>query len=151
MATMAAEFEDCAIGYSDHSLGITAGVAAVALGATILEKHLTLDCELDGPDHTSSADPDELGRLIRDVRRFEQMVGDGVKQPAECEDVIGQSLVAARSLHAGHVITPGDLTFKRPGWGLRPYEISQVIGRRLRQDLPVDDVLTRDHVVWASE
>ncbi|GAG20552.1 unnamed protein product, partial [marine sediment metagenome] len=148
--TLAGHFSNCVIGYSDHSSGTTAGLAAVALGAAIVEKHLTLDRHLDGPDHTASAEPDELGRLVREIRRFEQMAGDGVKRPAECEGVIGQSMVAARDLHAGHVITPGDLTFKRPGWGLRPYQLGLVMCRRLRRDLPFDEVLTREHIDWDS-
>lgn len=151
VATLAAEFDDCVVGYSDHSPGSTAGVAAAALGATIIEKHLTLDKHLDGPDHAASAEPDELTQLVRQIRRFERMAGDGVKRPAECEGVIGQSLIAAREMHAGHVITPGDLTFKRPGWGLRPYQLPQAMGRRLRRDLPVDEVLTRDHIDWNDE
>ena len=150
IATLADRFGDCVIGYSDHSLGTTAGIAAVALGASVIEKHLTLDRNLTGPDHTASAEPEELARLVREIRRFEQMAGDGVKRPDDCEDVIGQSLVARRDLHAGHVITPDDLTFRRPGWGLRPYQLGQVMGRRLRRDLPVDDVLTREHVDWDS-
>ncbi len=150
IATLAGEFGDCVVGYSDHSSGTTAGVAAVVLGAAIVEKHLTLDRDLDGPDHAASAEPDELGRLVREIRRYEQMAGDGVKRPAECEGVIGQSMVAARDMHAGHVITPGDVTFKRPGWGMRPHELGQVMGRRLRRDLPVDEVLTREHIDWDS-
>jgi len=146
--TLAAEFPDCVVGYSDHSMGTTAGVSAVALGAAIIEKHLTLDRAMAGPDHRASAQPDELGRLVREIRRLEQMVGDGVKRAAECEGLIGQSLVAVRGLHAGHVVTPGDLTFKRPGWGMRPYELARVMGRRLRRDLPAEDVLTPDHVDW---
>lgn len=148
IATLSGIFTDCVIGYSDHSMGTTAGIAAVALGASIIEKHLTLDQRLNGPDHAASAEPDELGRLIREIRRYEQMAGDGTKRPAECEAIIGQSLVAVRELHAGHFITPDDLTYKRPGWGLRPYELPRVVGRRLRRDLPADDVLTRDHIDW---
>jgi N,N'-diacetyllegionaminate synthase len=150
IATLAENFADCTIGYSDHSMGTTAGIAAVALGASIIEKHLTLDNQLDGPDHAASAEPDELARLVREIRRFEQMAGDGVKRPAEGEGVIGQSLVAVRDLHAGHFIRPEDMTTKRPGWGLRPYELPHVVGRRLCRDLPADDVLTRDHVDWES-
>ncbi len=148
IATMAAEFPGCVIGYSDHSLGTTAAVAAAAMGAAILEKHLTLGKRFEGPDHAASAEPDELARLVEEIRRYEHMAGDGGKRPAECETVIGQSLVATRSLHAGHVITPGDLGTKRPGWGLRPYQLGQVIGRRLKQDLPFDDILTADHIDW---
>lgn len=148
IVTLAERFGDYAIGYSDHSLGTTASVAAVAMGASIIEKHLTLDRKLAGPDHAASVEPDELTRLVREIRRFERMAGDGLKRPAECEGVIGQSLVAARDLHAGHYIRPEDLTCKRPGWGLRPYELPRVVGRRLQRDLPMDDVLTRDHVDW---
>ncbi|MBN1342019.1 MAG: N-acetylneuraminate synthase family protein [Phycisphaerae bacterium] len=151
ITTMAELFDDCVIGYSDHSMGTTAGLAAVALGAAVIEKHLTMSKTLDGPDHTSSAEPDELARLVREIRRFEQMAGDGLKRPAEYEGIIGQSLVAARGLHAGHVVTPGDLTFKRPGWGMRPYQQAQVVGRRLRMDLPYDEVLTHEHIDWDNE
>jgi N,N'-diacetyllegionaminate synthase len=150
VVTLARHFHDCVVGYSDHSTGTTAGIAAVAMGAALIEKHLTIDRSLDGPDHTASAEPDELARLVREIRRYEQMAGDGVKRPAECESIIGQSLVAVRDLHAGHVITPGDLTFKRPGWGLRPYMLGQVMGRRLARDLVADDVLTRDHFDWGQ-
>ncbi len=148
--TLAERFSDCVIGYSDHSTGTTAGIAAVAMGARIIEKHLTSDHALEGPDHVASAEPDEFGRLVQEIRRYEQMRGDGVKRPAECETIIGQSLVAGRTLHAGHVITPTDLTFKRPGWGLRPYMMGQVVGRRLAKDLPADDVLTREHINWGQ-
>jgi N,N'-diacetyllegionaminate synthase len=148
--TLANHFPDCVIGYSDHSAGTTAGIAAVAMGASMIEKHLTLSHTLDGPDHAASAEPDELTQLVREIRRFEAMAGDGVKRPAECEGTIGQSLVAVRDLHAGHVVTPGDMTFKRPGWGLRPYMLGQVMGRRLKKDLPAEDVLTRDHIDWGD-
>jgi len=150
ISTLSERFADCVIGYSDHSVGITASIAAVAMGAALIEKHLTMNRSLNGPDHAASAEPDELARLVREIRRFEHMAGDGIKRPAGGEGVIGQSLVAARDLHAGHVVTPGDLTFKRPGWGLRPYMLGQVMGRRLRRDLPAEEVLTRDHIDWGQ-
>ncbi len=146
--TLADAFPDCVIGFSDHSVGTTAAVGAVAMGATIIEKHVTLSKGEAGPDHQASAEPDELAAMVREIRRFERMAGDGVKRPAECEGTIGQSLVAARDLHAGHVITPECLTTKRPGWGMRPYELARVIGRRLEKDLDAEDVLTPDHIDW---
>lgn len=149
--TLADEFQDCVIGFSDHSLGTTAAVAAVAMGATVVEKHVTLSKRDAGPDHQASAEPDELAAMVREIRRFERMAGDGVKRPAECEGTIGQSLVAVRDLHAGHVITPDCLTTKRPGWGMRPFELARVLGRRLRKDLGADDVLTHDHLDWTSQ
>ncbi len=150
ITTLATRFPDCVVGYSDHSIGTTAGIAAAAMGAAMIEKHLTLDHSLSGPDHAASAEPDELLHLVREIRRFERMTGDGVKRPAACEGVIGQSMVAARTLHAGHVVTPADIVYKRPGWGLRPYMLGQVIGRRLKKDVPADDVITRDHIDWGE-
>lgn len=129
------------IGLSDHSIGTTAAVAAVALGAQIIEKHLTLDCGADGPDHAASADPAMFAALAASVRRCERMLGHSEKSPQPCEGVIGRSIVAARDLPAGHVVQREDLAFKRPGSGLRPYRVDEVAGRVLLAPKRADDLL----------
>jgi sialic acid synthase SpsE len=138
------------VGYSDHTLGSEAALAAVALGASILEKHLTLDRRRPGPDHAASAEPDELAGLIAAVRRVEAALGDGVKRPAPCEAdvrlVARRSIVAARPLAAGTSLTPEDLACKRPGTGLPPRLLPCLMGRRLRVALGADQPLAWEHV-----
>jgi N-acetylneuraminate synthase/N,N'-diacetyllegionaminate synthase len=124
------------IGFSDHSQGITAAVGAVALGAAVVEKHFTLDRDMPGPDHRFSSDPAELAAMVSEIRRLEDVLGDPAIVPAVGElamrPVARRSIVAARSLPAGHVIAADDLAYRRPGNGLMPYESDQVIGRRVR-------------------
>ncbi|RYY92119.1 MAG: N-acetylneuraminate synthase, partial [Comamonadaceae bacterium] len=114
------------IGYSDHSEGVEAAIAAVALGATVIEKHLTLDKAMPGPDHRASADPAEFAAMVRGIRRVEAMLGDGIKQPhpveANTRDVARRSIVSTRALSAGHVLTQADLALRRPGTGIAPAE-----------------------------
>lgn len=122
-------------GYSDHSEGLEAALAAVALGATVIEKHLTLDKALPGPDHIASADPAEFAAMVKGIRAVEAMLGDGVKQPHPIEqntrDVARRSLVAVRDLPSGHVLTGADLALRRPGTGIAPERWDEVVGRRL--------------------
>lgn len=124
------------VGFSDHTEGIAVALAAVALGACVIEKHFTLDRALPGPDHRASAEPDELTALVQGIRIVERALGDGRKrpQPSEMENrsVIRKSLVAARDLSAGEAIDAGDLAAVRPGTGLSPALASQIVGRRLR-------------------
>ena len=128
------------VGYSDHSQGIVAAIGAVALGAVAIEKHLTLDKALPGPDHLASADPQEFAALVRGVRALQAMLGDGVKQPQPIErntrDVARRSVVSTRALAAGHVLQPGDLALRRPGTGIAPQDLEALAGRRLCR--PVD-------------
>jgi N-acetylneuraminate synthase len=122
------------VGWSDHMLGTEVALAAAALGAAIIEKHLTLDRTLPGPDHAASLEPDELARLVRDIRTVEAALGSGEKRPTEAEAEIAavarKSIVAARPLEAGHVLSAADLVLRRPGTGLPPAMLEGVIGRR---------------------
>ena len=113
------------IGYSDHSWGINAALAAVAMGAVLLEKHFTLDRNMAGPDHQFSSNPGELTELVKEVRRLEAGMGSGalVLTPSEQEmaDLCHRSVVAARDMEIGHIIAEADLAYRRPGTGLKPY------------------------------
>jgi N,N'-diacetyllegionaminate synthase len=140
-----AEATGLLIGYSDHSEGIQAAMAAVSLGATVIEKHLTLDKGLPGPDHRASADPDEFAAMVNGIRTVEQMLGDGVKRPQVIErntrDVARRSVVVVRNLQRGHVLQGKDLALRRPGTGIQPHEWDQVVGCRLRADLAAHTTL----------
>jgi len=133
------------VGFSDHTVGLAAPVAAVALGATIVEKHLTLDRGLPGPDHAASTEPDELAVLARALRDAHEALGNGVKgpQPAEAKTrlVARRSLVLRHALAAGTTLTLGDLDAKRPADGISPLRLDEVLGRRLAGDGTTDAVL----------
>jgi N-acetylneuraminate synthase/N,N'-diacetyllegionaminate synthase len=135
----------CPVGFSDHTPGITVAVAAIARGAHILEKHFTVDRSLPGPDHRASLDPRELTAMIAAVRQVEAALGDGTKRPTPAElptrTVARKSLVAARPLRRGEALTATAVVVKRPGTGIAPGELPQVLGRRLRRDLDVDEVI----------
>lgn len=138
------------IGYSDHTPGIEVAVAAAALGAQVVEKHFTLDCNLEGPDHKASLEPKELAAMVRAIRNVEAALGDGCKRPTAAErDTIRaarRSLVAARDITAGELITADNLTLKRPGTGIAPAMWDVVIARRARVDIAADTVLTWEMV-----
>jgi N,N'-diacetyllegionaminate synthase len=139
------------VGYSDHTPGIDIAIAAAALGAEVIEKHLTLDCSLPGPDHAASLEPTELRQMISSIRNVEAALGTGVKSPAKCElaniSVARKSVVAARSLPAGHQLESGDLRIKRPGDGLAPKLLPALIGRTLRTALTEDELIRWEHLV----
>ncbi len=139
---LADAFPELPVGYSDHSQGIEAALAAVALGARVIEKHLTLDKSLPGPDHRASADPAEFAALVAALRRVEPMLGDGIKRPHPVEentrDVARRSVVSTRALPAGHVLTQDDLALRRPGTGIAPDRIESLAGRRLREAVAAD-------------
>ena len=145
MQTMRAEF-GVPVGYSDHTLGNDIALAAVALGACIIEKHLTLDRTLPGPDHAASAEPAELSALIRGIRAVESALGDGVKQPAASEAgvaaVARRSLVAARDIAAGETLDASAIHALRPGGGLPPGQRASLLGRRTRRAVPVGTAFT---------
>lgn len=134
-----------AVGYSDHTVGIEVSVAAVAMGARVIEKHFTLDKTLPGPDHRASLDPAELRDLVRAVRNVEAALGSGEKVVAEAErsniEVARKSIVAARDIRAGELLTDRNITIKRPGNGLSPMLWDQVIGTRAVRDFPYDTLI----------
>ncbi len=136
------------VGYSDHTLGIAVAVAAVALGACAIEKHLTLDRGLPGPDHRASLEPPEFSEMVKAIRAVEAALGDGVKRPAPCEvemrAVARKSVVATRAIPAGALIGEDALAIKRPGVGIPPADLPAVIGRRAAVDIAADEVLTWD-------
>ena len=138
------------VGYSDHTPGIDIAIAAVALGAEVIEKHLTLDRSLPGPDHAASLEPSELQQMVVAIRHVEAALGTGIKAPAPCElpniSVARKSVVAARSLPAGHQLRTGDLDIKRPGNGLAPKLLPELIGRTLRAGLAKDEIISWDHL-----
>jgi len=139
------------VGYSDHTPGIDIAIAAVALGAEVIEKHLTLDRSLPGPDHAASLEPSELQQMVVAIRHVEAALGTGIKAPAPCELpnllVARKSVVAARLLPAGHQLRIGDLDIKRPGNGLAPKLLPELIGRTLRAGLAKDEIISWDHLV----
>jgi len=132
MATLAERF-GLPVGFSDHTAGLSAAIAATALGATVIEKHFTLDRALPGPDHRASLEPDELAALVRGVREAEAALGDGIKAPSASERgnlaVARKSLVAARPIAAGEVLSEETLAVKRPGGGISPLEYWAYLGR----------------------
>ncbi len=134
-----------AVGYSDHTSGIEVSIAAVAMGATIIEKHITLDRNLIGPDHRASLEPHEFFNLVYAIRNIEQALGDGIKRPSKSENenilVVRKSLVAAKSICAGETFTPDNVTQKRPGTGISPMRLDEVIGRVANRSFDVDDLI----------
>lgn len=145
MATMAQALS-LPVGYSDHTLGIEVALAAVALGACIIEKHFTLDRRLPGPDQAASAPPEELAALVRGTRIVEAALGHGRKEPAASEAdtrrVARRSLVAARDIPAGAALIPDMVALRRPGSGLAPERLGEVLGRRARAAIPAGSLLS---------
>ena len=133
------------VGYSDHTQGIEIPVAAVALGATVIEKHFTLDRTLEGPDHRASLEPDELREMVAQIRHVESALGDGVKEPAESEKknipIARKSIVAARDIGRGETFTEENITTKRPATGLSPMRWEQVIGREAPRDFKAEEAI----------
>lgn len=140
------EFPQAVIGYSGHDNGIAMPVAAYVLGARIVEKHFTLNRAMKGTDHAFSLEPVGLRKMVRDLERTHKALGDGVKKIYESEKApiikMGKSLVIARDLPAGHVLTSDDIVMKSPGGGIPPYELDKVIGRVTLKALYEDDFLT---------
>ncbi|MDE6269468.1 MAG: N-acetylneuraminate synthase [Muribaculaceae bacterium] len=146
-AMQALETLGCAgVGYSDHTKGIEVPVAAVAMGARIIEKHFTLDRNLPGPDHRASLEPQELKSMVDAIRNVEQALGDGIKVVADAErpniEVARKSIVAARDIRKGEILTEENITVKRPGNGLSPMMWDSVIGTPAVADFPYDSLIT---------
>ena len=133
-------------GYSDHTLGIEVALAAVAMGACVVEKHFTLDRSLPGPDHQASAEPAELAALVRGIRKVEAAMGDGRKAPAASEAdtaaVARKSLVASVDIPAGAVLTAAMLTAMRPGTGIPPAEVGRVVGRKATRRIQKGEMIS---------
>jgi N,N'-diacetyllegionaminate synthase len=133
------------VGYSDHTLGIEVPIAAVALGATLIEKHFTLDRELDGPDHKASLEPNELYEMVKAVRNIEKALGDGMKVPSRSE--IKNLTIARKSIHLkkdmkiGQEITIEDVIMKRPGDGISPMLLKEIVGKKIIKELKADHKL----------
>lgn len=138
------------VGYSDHTRTPYAAIAAVALGAEVVEKHFTLDKNLPGPDHEASMSPEELRVLVEGVRTAEAALGDGIKRICASEtamrEISRKSVVVARGMRAGEVVTREDLAFQRPGDGLSPMHYPQLIGRKLRRPLVLGAAIRLDDV-----
>lgn len=146
MDTMASEL-GVTIGYSDHTMGISVPIAAVARGARVIEKHLTLDRNMPGPDHLCSADPVEFKAMMEGIRDVEAALGNGVKRPMPSElktlEVVRKEVVAARCFPKGHCFEPGDLALKRgSGVGLEPAKLESVYGKFLTKEVEVDEAIT---------
>jgi len=131
------------VGYSDHTLGSTAAITAVALGATMIEKHFTMDKHQQGPDHRASLEPDELKSYVQAIRDVTSSLGDGVKAPSKSEkkniDIARKSIVAARRIAKGERFTVDNLTFKRPGTGRQPVEFFELLGTEAARDFEEDE------------
>ncbi len=133
------------VGYSDHTLGIEVAIAAVALGATVIEKHFTLDRNLPGPDHKASLEPDELKAMVVAIRNIEKAMGDGIKHPSPSEaknkPVVRKSLVATCAILEGEVFGENNLAVKRPGTGLSPMRWDEVLGRKAPRNFEADELI----------
>lgn len=145
MDTLRSEF-GVEVGYSDHTKGIEVPIAAVALGATVIEKHFTLDRNMEGPDHKASLEPDELKAMVCAIRNIEKVIaGDGTKHVSESERknmaIARKSIVAACDIKAGDTLTEENLTVKRPGNGVSPMRWEEVIGMKAKRDFCEDELI----------
>ena len=133
------------VGYSDHTPGIEVAIAAVVLGARVIEKHFTLDCDLPGPDHRASLPPEQLVAMVRAIRNVELALGSGDKRPSGTElknkAVARKSIVAARAIRVGELFSADNLTVKRPGTGVSPMRWDELIGRPARRDYAIDEMI----------
>jgi N-acetylneuraminate synthase/N,N'-diacetyllegionaminate synthase len=162
---------NCLVGYSDHTLGINVSIAAVVLGATLIEKHFTLDKNLPGPDHKASLEPNELNKLVHDVRNFEdrlrkgekmenilktipnieEILGDPVKRPTKSEEkmkkLIRKSIIAKINIPKGTIISKDMLVVKRPGTGIAPKYINDIVGKEVKKDIKQDELIFFDMLI----
>ncbi len=133
------------VGYSDHTQGIEIPIAAAALGAAVIEKHFTLDKNMEGPDHKASLEPQELNRMVEGIRKIEQALGNGIKQTSESEKpnvgIVRKSIVAAVSIKKGEKYTEKNLTTKRPGTGINPMRWDEIMGMIADRDYETDEMI----------
>jgi len=145
MLTIGRAFPGISIGYSDHTLGIEIPVAAVALGATIIEKHFTLDNMMEGPDHKASLEPSELASMVKAIRNVETALGDGWKIPTATEyknrSIVRKSIVANEDVAKGTIFTVENLAVKRPGDGISPTRWDEIVGSKAKKDYKSGDLI----------
>ncbi|WP_372738510.1 N-acetylneuraminate synthase [Neptunomonas sp.] len=145
--TIACEFA-LPVGYSDHTKGTLISVASVAMGATVVEKHFTLDKNLSGPDHQSSLEPDELASMVKQIRQVSTCLGDGIKVPRANElpirELVRRSVVLARDMKLGDTLQPDDLVLLRPGTGIPPKDLATLLGRKLKASKCAGELLSWD-------
>lgn len=144
MLTIKDEF-NVNIGYSDHTKGIEIPISAVALGATVIEKHFTLDKNMQGPDHKASLEPYELKKMVKSIRNVESALGDGIKRLAESEkkniSIARKSIIAKRDIKKGEIFTQENLTVKRPGNGISPMKWFEILGQEAIKDFKEDELI----------
>lgn len=133
------------VGYSDHTLGIEIPIAAAALGATVIEKHFTLDRDMEGPDHKASLEPDELKSMVKAIRNIEMAMGDGIKRITASEkenlDIARKSIVAARPIRQGETFTEANIAAKRPGNGISPMRWNEILGQKANRNYAMDELI----------
>ncbi|AST56848.1 N-acetylneuraminate synthase [Thermoanaerobacterium thermosaccharolyticum] len=133
------------VGYSDHTKGIEIPIAAVAMGAAVIEKHFTLDRNMEGPDHKASLEPDELKAMVQAIRNVESALGDGIKRPTESEikniTIARKSIIAKRDIKKGEIFTEENITVKRPGNGISPMKWFEVLGKTAVRDFKEDELI----------
>lgn len=133
------------VGYSDHTLGIEVAIAAVAMGASVIEKHFTLNRSMEGPDHKASLEPAELKAMMLAIRQIEQALGSGIKKPSESEKanigVVRKSITAARNIKIGETLDAENMTVKRPGHGLSPMRWDEILGKIAQKNYQADDLI----------
>ena len=144
METLRREF-NCEVGYSDHTKGIEVPIAAAAMGAAIIEKHFTLDRNMEGPDHKASLEPDELKQMVTSIRNIEKALGTGEKKPSESENkninIARKSIVASKNIKMGEVFTEENISVKRPGNGISPMKWCEVLGKTAKKDFAEDELI----------
>lgn len=140
-----------AVGYSDHTLGIEVPIAAVALGAEIIEKHFTLDKTMEGPDHVASLEPDELKEMTRTIRNIERALGSGIKKPNKSEvkiqSIVKRKIVLAKDVEINHVLTENDLEYKRCENGIESKYYKNIIGKKVKRKIDADSPLMWEDIV----
>jgi N,N'-diacetyllegionaminate synthase len=145
MLTIQNAFPGIVVGYSDHTDGIEVPIAAVAMGASVIEKHFTLDRNLPGPDHRASLEPHELSAMISGIRNIEKALGTGIKKPSPSElknkPVVRKSIVAARNIREGEAFTVENLTIKRPGTGISPMRWDNILKMNASRDFYEDEII----------
>ncbi len=140
----------CPVGLSDHTNGTVCDVAAAALGAVVIEKHFTLDKNMEGPDHKASLEPQELAEMVRTIRNVEQAIGDGVKKVSASElknqDIARKSIIAAKAIKAGETFSKENITTKRPGSGIDPMRWFDLLGKTAKHDYEEDYLIEKDEL-----